>query len=99
MTFFEKVRVLVFAHLNRARCPFLEFLYIVEGGPLINVLQRVYFALFYGLYLGFYRHYRGAERVIISFRGFRRIPTELVGEGDNIIPRIPSDSDGIGRSG
>ena len=29
---FDKVRVLIFAHQNRVRSMFFEFLYIVEGG-------------------------------------------------------------------
>ena len=32
MTFFEKVRVLIFVHLNRVRSMIVEFLQIVEGG-------------------------------------------------------------------
>ena len=31
------------------------------------------------------------------FREFRRITAQFVGAGDNNIPRIPSDSDAIGR--
>ena len=46
MTFFDKVRVLIFAHQNRLRSIFLEFLYIVEGGALRNVFLRVYFDVF-----------------------------------------------------
>ena len=47
MTFFDKVRVLIFPRQNRVRSMFLQFLYIVEGGgPLINVLLRVYFDVF-----------------------------------------------------
>ena len=30
--FFDKLRVLNFAHQNRVRSMFFEFLYIVEGG-------------------------------------------------------------------
>ena len=41
--FFKKVRVLIFAHQNRVCSMFLEFLEIVEGGPLINVFLRVHF--------------------------------------------------------
>ena len=44
MTYFDKVRVVIFEHQNRVRSMFLEFLLIVEGGgPLINVFLRVYF--------------------------------------------------------
>ena len=32
MTYFDKVRVVIFAHENRVRSMFLEFLLIVEGG-------------------------------------------------------------------
>ena len=47
MTFFDKVRVLIFVHQNRVRSMFLEFLLIVEGeGPLIKVFLRVYFDVF-----------------------------------------------------
>ena len=31
LTYFDKVRVVIFAHQNRARSKFLEFLLIVEG--------------------------------------------------------------------
>ena len=30
--FFDKLRVLIFAHKHRVRSIYLEFLYIVEGG-------------------------------------------------------------------
>ena len=49
--------------------------------------------------INFIRKKKYRTFVNIKFREFRRITTELVGAGDNIIPRIPSDSDGIGRSG
>ena len=49
MTFFEKVRVLIFAHLNksnqiRVRSMFLEFLEIVEGGetPVKRICEGVF---------------------------------------------------------
>ena len=32
LTFFDKLRVLIFAHQNRVRSMFLKFLWIVEGG-------------------------------------------------------------------
>ena len=43
MTFLEKLRVLIFAHQNRVRSMFFEFLYIVEGGndPCVNGNLRV----------------------------------------------------------
>ena len=45
--FFEKLRVLIFAHQNTVRSMFLEFLQIVEGGgPRINIFLMVYFDVF-----------------------------------------------------
>ena len=44
--FFDKVRVLIFAHQNRLRSMFVEFLYIVEGEGLMNVILRVNFDVF-----------------------------------------------------
>ena len=38
--FFDKVCVLTFAPQNRVRSILLEFLEIVEGGPLLNVFLR-----------------------------------------------------------
>ena len=32
LTYFEKVRVVIFTHENRVQSMFLEFLWIVEGG-------------------------------------------------------------------
>ena len=50
LTFFEQVRVLIFAHRNReVRSIFFEFLYTVEGG------NRARYLCFWCLY----RHYRG----------------------------------------
>ena len=47
MTYFDKVRVVIFAHQTRVRFMFLELSLIVEGGrPLINVSLRVYFDVF-----------------------------------------------------
>ena len=44
LTYFDKVRVLIFAHQNRVRSMFLEFLYIVGGGGRpINVFLRLCF--------------------------------------------------------
>ena len=74
------------------------FIGIIGGTPEKRIFECLFCPLC-SIFVCFYRHYRGAERVIISFRGFRRIPTDLVGTSDNIIPRIPSDSDGIGRNG
>ena len=36
MSYFDKVRVVIFAHQNRARSKFLEFLLIVEGGRTLD---------------------------------------------------------------
>ena len=46
MTYFDKQRVIIFAHQNRVRSMFLVFLYIVEGGTPDNVFLRVYFDVF-----------------------------------------------------
>ena len=49
MTYFDKVRVVIFANQNRVRSMFLEFLLIVDGGgrgPLINVFHLVNFDVF-----------------------------------------------------
>ena len=40
--FFDKVGVLIFVPQNRVCSIFLLFLYIVEGGPLLNVFLRAY---------------------------------------------------------
>ena len=40
--FFDKVGVLIFAAQNSVRSMFLNFLYIVDGGPLLNVFLRAY---------------------------------------------------------
>ena len=40
--FFEKVGVLIFAAKNRVRSMFLEFLYKVDEGPLVNVFLRAF---------------------------------------------------------
>ena len=44
MTFFDKVRVLIFAHQNRVRSIFLEFLYIV-----VTELVKYVFGFFLGI--------------------------------------------------
>ena len=44
--FFDKVRVLIFAHQNRVRSIFLECLYIVEGG---NRARYLCFCSFIGI--------------------------------------------------
>ena len=48
LTYFDKVRVVNFAHENRVRSMFLEFLLIVEGGgnPDKRIPLRVYFDVF-----------------------------------------------------
>ena len=44
--FIDKFCVLNFDHQNRVRSMFLEFLYIVEGGPLVKVFLRAFSAKF-----------------------------------------------------
>ena len=54
MTFLEKLRVFIFAHQNRVRSMFLEFLEIVEGGTpgkripegLLNRARSMFFGFF-----------------------------------------------------
>ena len=36
LTYFDKVRVLIFAHLNKVRSMFMDFLLIVEGGGTLD---------------------------------------------------------------
>ena len=68
MTFFDEVRVLIFAHQNRVRSIFLVFLWIIEGGG--NQPR-------YQFFWSFYRHYRGGGPLInvflrVYFDVFRR---------------------------
>ena len=44
LTFFDKVRVLIFTQQSRVRSMFLEFLEIVEGGG--TPVKRIYEGLF-----------------------------------------------------
>ena len=44
--FFDKGCVLIFVPQNRVRSMFFEFLYIVEGGELLDVFLRAYFDFF-----------------------------------------------------
>ena len=47
MTYFDKVRVVICNHKNRARSLFLEFFFIVEGGRTHNKrILRVHFDVF-----------------------------------------------------
>ena len=82
MTFFDKVRVLIFAHQSRVRSMFLEFLESVEGGPLVNIFLRVYFDDFEKVCVLIYAH---QNRVCSMFMVF----LEIVEGGGTPVKRIP----------
>ena len=65
MTFSGKLRVLIFAHKNRVRSMFLEFLYILEGGG--NVFLRVFFTFFVNVRVLIFVHKNRVRSMFLEF--------------------------------